>query len=524
MDLLRRLSLSAKLWCGFAVLLTMLVVVVSQGFATRGNLDDQARQIAEKIDPKARNVALLQFRFSDMYGLQTAYTAANHQEKRAAFLGATEQVEKLIDTLDSGQNSLAQDSALTRLRSSFEDFLAIDAKVWENVAAGRLERASTMSNMDEGPTYGQALGAAAQFDELVSQERAGALTELGENRDAAARNDLLVLAFALLLGFGVALALTRSVRRPLAQTVEILQTVANGDLTPRLRMDRRDEIGKMSVALDEALDRIGETLRKIGENAAMVSEAADEVRDLANDLGRNAHESNGQVHQVNDAAQRVATDIQAVSAGAQEMNEAITEISRSTVQASMVTNSAVGIVSTANGTVARLGASSHEIGNVVKLITSIAEQTNLLALNASIEAARAGEAGKGFAVVAGEVKELAQETARATKDISTRVDTIQSDSQEAVAAIDQIAEVIALIDETQSTIATAVEEQTATTSEMNRGVAGAATGGIQISTAITDVQVSVQANSATADQSRLAADRLAQMSGDLRDLVGQFRY
>ena len=134
------------------------------------------------------------------------------------------------------------------------------------------------------------------------------------------------------------------------------------------------------------------------------------------------------------------------------------------------------MVETTNETVAKLGTSSQEIGNVVKVITSIAEQTNLLALNATIEAARAGEAGKGFAVVANEVKELAQETARATEDIARRVEAIQGDTAGAVEAIGEIATIITSINDYQLTIASAVEEQTATTNEMARNVAEASTG------------------------------------------------
>ncbi|WP_308442113.1 methyl-accepting chemotaxis protein, partial [Planosporangium flavigriseum] len=141
---------------------------------------------------------------------------------------------------------------------------------------------------------------------------------------------------------------------------------------------------------------------------------------------------------------------------------------------------AVSGAETATATVGRLGESSVEIGNVVKMITSIAEQTNLLALNATIEAARAGEAGKGFAVVATEVKDLAQETAKATEDISRRVQSIQTDSTAAVEAIAHIAEVIGQINSFQETIASAVEEQSATTSEMSRNVAEAATGATEI--------------------------------------------
>ncbi len=140
-----------------------------------------------------------------------------------------------------------------------------------------------------------------------------------------------------------------------------------------------------------------------------------------------------------------------------------------------------------NATVSSLGESSAEIGNVVKVITSIAEQTNLLALNATIEAARAGEAGKGFAVVANEVKELAQETARATEDIARRVEAIQSDTTGAVDAINRISAIIERINDFQTTISSAVEEQTATTAEMSRNVTEASTGAVQIAKNIAGV-------------------------------------
>jgi methyl-accepting chemotaxis protein len=142
------------------------------------------------------------------------------------------------------------------------------------------------------------------------------------------------------------------------------------------------------------------------------------------------------------AAEQVSRNVQTVAAGAEEMGASIREIANSASEAAQVATEAVEIVGSVNSTVAQLGASSAEIGNVVKLITTIAEQTNLLALNATIEAARAGDAGKGFAVVASEVKDLAQETAKATDDISGRVQAIQADAEAAVSAISRIVEVI----------------------------------------------------------------------------------
>ncbi|MBA3782385.1 MAG: methyl-accepting chemotaxis protein, partial [Nocardioides sp.] len=173
--------------------------------------------------------------------------------------------------------------------------------------------------------------------------------------------------------------------------------------------------------------------------------------------------------------------------------------------------------------VSKLGTSSQEIGNVVKVITSIAEQTNLLALNATIEAARAGEAGKGFAVVANEVKELARETANATEDIARRVEAIQGDTGGAVEAIREIATIITSINDYQLTIASAVEEQTATTSEMSRNVAEASAGSGEIASNIAGVAAAADTTTQSVTQTLDAINELARMSNDLRSEVGRFR-
>jgi methyl-accepting chemotaxis protein len=260
---------------------------------------------------------------------------------------------------------------------------------------------------------------------------------------------------------------------------------------------------------------------EIAKNAEALRESGSLLTQVSSAMGATADETSMQANVVAVASEEVSRNVQTVAAGTEEMTASIREIAKSASEAARVATQAVKAAETTNLTVGKLGESSAEIGKVIKVITSIAQQTNLLALNATIEAARAGEAGKGFAVVANEVKELAKETAKATEDISQKIEAIQSATRGAVSAIDEIRVIIHQISEIQHTIASAVEEQTATTNEMSRNVADAAKGATEIAQNISGVAEGAQETTRGASKTKQSAEDVARMSAELLRLASQ---
>lgn len=265
-------------------------------------------------------------------------------------------------------------------------------------------------------------------------------------------------------------------------------------------------------------------LSTVSDNATALAGASEELSSVSTTMSATAEETSVQANVVSAASEEVSKNVQTVACGVDELNAAIKEIAKSASESAKVSQQAVNVANKTNGTIAKLGESSCEIGKVVKVITSIAEQTNLLALNATIEAARAGEAGKGFAVVANEVKELAKETAKATEDISQKIETIQNDTRGAVEAIRQIGDVINQINEISTSIACAVEEQTATANEMGRNVSEASKGSNEISENITAVATAAQSTTEGANNTQQAAIEIARMAAELQQLVLEFKF
>ncbi|MEU8662948.1 methyl-accepting chemotaxis protein [Actinoplanes philippinensis] len=333
-----------------------------------------------------------------------------------------------------------------------------------------------------------------------------------------------VIAAVLLAVAGAAAAYLQAFRisRRMAGLTGALTRLANHDLTVRIADRGRDEIGEAATALDTAVTELRTVMQEVTGASDEVAGTARRVAATGGEMSAAADTAAGRADTVSASAESVSHVVATVAAGAEEMGASIAGISHNAQEAAQAGRDGVGLTAAAAGVIAELRASTAKITDVVQLIATIAEQTNLLALNATIEAARAGETGKGFAVVAGEVKELAQETARATEDVTGRVAAIEADTARAVTAIDAISARIAQVNDYQTAIAAAVEEQAATTAEMARNISEAAGGSRDIADGIGTVNGAMRSTRDSVAESHRAAGELTATAQRLTGLVGRF--
>ena len=366
------------------------------------------------------------------------------------------------------------------------------------------------------------------------------------------RTASIVIVVLMLISIAIAWMITRSVVKPLTRLKERMASLSTGELAaPVANTDRSDEVGQMARTVAVFRDAMIETNRlreeqvalearqmqqrkadmnsladqferEVGEIITLVSTAASQLEGSAGTLSKTADTVQTVSQRAAGASSDASSSVHSVAAASEELASSVAEISRQVDASARIAGEAVDQAQKTDGRISALSQAAARIGDVVDLIKNIAEQTNLLALNATIEAARAGDAGRGFAVVAAEVKTLAEQTAKATGEISQQIADIQSATQDSVVAIKEIGATIGRISEISSTIASAVEEQGAATQEISRNVQRAAQGTSQGSADLADVQRGVAETGAASSQVLLAAQSLSTESNRLKREVGNF--
>ena len=372
--------------------------------------------------------------------------------------------------------------------------------------------------------------ATARIDEMraIEVKSLDAIGSRASDLAATATRNLALLVSGLVAAIALTVGLAAwQMKRlccSLANVRAVLERLGEGHLTDRITVTSQDEIGRMGLAVNGALDALEASLGDVRSRAAEVNSGAGALTAASEAICSAATDSAGRAVQTASSARQVSDAVGSVATASEEMAASIAEIARSAAHAQGIAANAVEVASHARETVAELGVSSERIGDVLKAVAAIAEQTNLLALNATIEAARAGEAGKGFAVVASEVKDLARETSEATEDIARQIDQLRSDSRAAAQTIGEITTVIGQMSEVQATISAAVEEQDATTREIEQHVRSAAAQSTSIADIVDRVAGDATGAQQAAGSNSKTASRLSGVAGELDAIVGRFHF
>jgi len=406
---------------------------------------------------------------------------------------------------------------------------------------------------DVTPLTVAAIGTMEKLTQSIQQSFTKTTADTNERIAETITTQETVAGAATVLGLVIAFLIARGIIGPLAGLTFGMKDLADGNFDVVLPgLGRKDEVGDMAQAVEtfkvkaaqkarqeaEAKtkqDQVAAAQRKrdmvkladdfegaVGEIIETVTSASTELEASAGTLTSTAERSKQLTTMVATASEEASTNVRSVASATEQMASSVNEISRQVQTSSSIANEAVEQARKTNDRVSELAKAASRIGDVVELINTIAGQTNLLALNATIEAARAGESGRGFAVVASEVKALAEQTAKATGEISQQITGIQSATQDSVAAIKEIGDTIGRMSDIATTIAAAVQEQGEATREISRNVQQAAQGTQQVSSHITDVQRGTSETGSASSQVLSAAQSLSRDSNRLKLEVGKF--
>jgi methyl-accepting chemotaxis protein len=461
-----------------------------------------------------------------------AIQAAHTEEQRQEFETVGAQLEKITKHHEDYEHHLQQAFALIH-QGRLQDAEQLAEKV-------EIEKEALDHELE------QLLKEIESFTETSAKK-----AEADEH--AAFSGMVTITMVALIMGLVMGVFISRGITGPINNAVARLKDIAQGegDLTQRLEVDTRDELGDMATWFNTFLQNLQAMIKDIATNSVTLSNASTELSAISQQMSAGAEQTSGKSNTVAAASEEMSTNISSVAAAmeqaatnlnmvasaTEQMTASVNEIAQNSEKARKITGTAVTKAQDTSKKVDDLGVAAQAIGKVTEVITEISEQTNLLALNATIEAARAGEAGKGFAVVANEIKELAKQTAEATMEIKNQIDGVQSSTNETVADIGEISQVITKVDEIVSTIASSVEEQSVATKDIASNISQASAGVQEVNTNVAQsteattsisrdiAEVSQASNEMTTSSSQvnLSAEELAGMAETINGMVGKFK-
>jgi methyl-accepting chemotaxis protein len=536
------LAVRTKILAAFAVVVLLLGGVAATAVTVFGTLSTAVDDIATNSLLAVVNLNKMQIsmeRFRRMANVQVLFvddkaTVATQRENMADAVKVYQDADRAYQpTVDPGQEA----ALYKEIQSTSSTYMSSNEHLMQLIDAGKLEDAKAYLHETMAPVA-EAFSTALSADVAYNRDRA-----IAEAADAARQGwtaRLVVLGLgiaAVLAAVAAALFLIGAIAKPIRAMTAAMHRLAERDLAAEIpARGRKDEVGQMAEAVQVFKDGMATADRLAAEQAAEAAAKAQRAarleqtvvgfeataRELAGHLSSSAgalegtarsmtataDRTNQQAGAVAAAAEEAGAGVQTVASAADELTASIAEISRQVAQSATMAARAVSEAQRTNTLVVALAEGADKIGDVVGLITSIAGQTNLLALNATIEAARAGDAGKGFAVVASEVKNLANQTGRATEEISQQISQIQSATRESVTAIRGIAASIEEISAIASSIAAAVEQQGAATGEIARNVQ-------QTASAAQDVSSNIGGVSQAASETGMAATTVLTAAGAL---------
>ena len=527
----RRVTFGTSLLLGVVLLVTLSVVTVIQKNNTEANLESVKASIVENMDrggkilSQSHALTLGSLMDDNAFGNVQYLVSRSVKDDASLIYGIVVDTDETVWAFAHPKNESAEPNSTDEaLVSKIEAMGAPDG--WRR----ELE-------FDKKQVIEYAVAIEVD-EEVVGYVRYGfdgeqietAVREAKDRLDEELRSILMALMLVALLAMGAGTMgsgwLAHQISEPLNEMVDTVRDIAEGegDLTKRIDASSSGEIGDLAKWFNLFLSSLQELIRGVGTTTTALAEASGNLTETSHVMTSNAATTSEQASQVNASASLVSESSQNAASASEEMQASIREIAQNANQAADVAVMGVQTVSEANRTVEKLGDSSADIGKIINVITTIAEQTNLLALNATIEAARAGDAGKGFAVVASEVKDLAGETAKATTEISRRIEAIQQDALEAMTAIGHISAVINEINELQASIATSVEEQSHTVIMMTQNVHGAAEASTSIAQNIAIVADTAASTMEGAEDAGMALEKLRDVSFKMAELIGRFKY